>query len=57
MTLYFDKDDLVIIYKLINVSLRAVTSILQGPFKPFQIAAIFKEVSTSPDHISSALLT
>jgi hypothetical protein len=55
--MYFDKDDLVIIYESMDISLRAVTSILQGPFKPFQIAAICKEVSTSPDRISSALLT
>lgn len=55
--MYFDNDDLVIIYEPMDISLRAVTSIVQGPFKPFQIAAICKEVSTSPDRISSALLT
>jgi hypothetical protein len=55
--MYFNKDDLIIIYKPIDVSLRAVTSILQGPFKAFQIAVICKEVSTSLNYISSALLT
>jgi hypothetical protein len=42
---YFDHDDLVIIYEQMDISLRYVTSILQAPFKPFQIAAICKEVS------------
>jgi hypothetical protein len=42
---YFDNDDLVIIYEQMDISLRYVTSILQAPFKPFQIAAICKEVS------------
>lgn len=42
---YFDDDNIVIIYEHMDISLRNVTSILQGPFKPFQIAAICKEVS------------
>lgn len=42
---YFDSDDLVIIYEQMDISLRSVTSILQAPFKPFQIAVICKEVS------------
>jgi hypothetical protein len=42
---YFDNDDLVIIYEQMDISLRHVTSILQAPFKPFQTAAICKEVS------------
>jgi len=42
---YFDNDDLVIIYQKMDISLRRITSILEGPLKPFQIAAICKEVS------------
>jgi hypothetical protein len=42
---YFDNDDLVIIYKKMDISLRRITSILEGLLKPFQIAAICKEVS------------
>lgn len=41
---YFEKDDLVIIYERMDVSLRHVTSILKGPFQPSQIAAICKQV-------------
>jgi hypothetical protein len=44
---YFDGEDMVIIYEQMDISLRNVTSILQGPFKPFHIAAICKEVSFS----------
>jgi hypothetical protein len=33
--LYFDKDDLVIIYKQMDISLRHITNILQALFKPF----------------------
>lgn len=55
--MYFDNDDLVIIYEQMDKSLRGITDILQGPFQPFQIAAICKEVSTSPDCVSLALLT
>jgi hypothetical protein len=50
--IYFDNDDLVIIYEPMHISLRQITGILQNPFKPFQIAAICKEVSTRPDCIS-----
>jgi hypothetical protein len=32
---YFDNDDIVIVYEQMDISLRNVTSILQGPFKPF----------------------
>ena len=42
---YFENDDLVVIYERMDVSLRHVTSILQGPFQPSQIAAICKQVS------------
>jgi hypothetical protein len=42
---YFENDDLVVIYERMDVSLRHVTGILQGPFKPSQIAAICKQVS------------
>jgi hypothetical protein len=42
---YFENDDLVIIYERMDVSLRHVTSILQGPFQPSQIAAICKQVN------------
>jgi hypothetical protein len=42
---YFDNDNLVIIYKQMDILLWYVTSILQALFKPFQIVAIYKEVS------------
>lgn len=32
---YFNKDNLVIIYKQMDISLRHITSLLQGPFKSF----------------------
>ena len=44
---YFDSEDMVIIYEHMDISLRNLTSILQGPFKPFHIAAICKEVSSN----------
>lgn len=50
---HFENDDLVIIYERIDVSLRHVTSILQDPFKPSQIAAICKQVS-KPRHPHAA---
>jgi hypothetical protein len=49
---YFDNDDLVVIYEKMDKSLRDIAGILQGPFKPFQIAAICKEVCTSPDCVT-----
>jgi hypothetical protein len=55
--MYFENDDLVIIYEQMHKSLRDITGILQGPFEPFQIATICKEVSTSPHCVSSALFT
>jgi len=42
---YFETDNLVIIYERMDVSLRHVTNILQGPFQPSQIAAICKQVN------------
>jgi hypothetical protein len=42
---YFENDDLVIIYERMDVSLRHVTSILQAPFQPSQIATICKQVN------------
>ena len=53
---YFENDDLVIIYERMDVSLRHVTSILQGPFQPSQIAAICKQVN-DPQTNSEPLLT
>jgi len=41
---YFEGENMVIVYEHMDISLRNVTSILQGPFKPFHIAAICKEV-------------
>jgi serine/threonine protein kinase len=54
---YFDNDDMVIVYEQMDISLRNVTSILQGPFKPFQIATICKGVSTSFNRVSRTWLT
>lgn len=45
LDLYFDKDDILIIYEQMDVSLRAITSLQGGPFKSFQIAAVCREVS------------
>jgi hypothetical protein len=42
---YIDHDDLVIVYEHIDISLRHITGLLSSPFKPFQIAAIYNEVS------------
>ena len=55
--IYFDNDDLVIVYEKMYKSLRDITGILQGPLKPFQIAALCKEVSISSDCVGSALFT
>jgi hypothetical protein len=54
---YFDNNDLMIIYEQMDVSLRDVASILQGPFEPFQIAAICKEVGISFNIVRLALFT
>jgi hypothetical protein len=40
--IYFENNDLIIIYERIDVSLRHVISILQAPFQPSQIATIYK---------------
>jgi hypothetical protein len=48
---YFENDDLVIIYERMDVSLRHVTSILQGPFQPSQIATICKQVNEPPNQL------
>ena len=45
--IYEDGDDIVIIYETMDVTLRQIIGILQGPLKAFQIAAICKEVSQS----------
>jgi hypothetical protein len=42
---FYDNDDLVVVYERMDVSLRQVTSILQGPFKQSHIAVICKQVS------------
>ena len=42
---YEDANDVVIISETMDVTLRQLTGILQGPLKAFQIAAICKEVS------------
>ena len=44
--MYEDDDETVIFYETMDVTLRQLTGILQGPLKAFQIAAICKEVST-----------
>ena len=54
---YFDNNDLIIIYEQIDVSLRDVASILQSPFEPFQIAAICKEIGISFNIVRLALFT
>ncbi|KAK3169325.1 hypothetical protein OEA41_008708 [Lepraria neglecta] len=43
--MYEDDDDVVIVYETMDVTLRQLTGILQGPLKAFQIAAICTEVS------------
>ena len=43
--MYEDGDDVVVVYETMDVTLRQLTGILQGPLKAFQIAAICKEVS------------
>jgi len=43
--MYEDGDEIVIVYEIMDVTLRQLTGILQGPLKAFQIAAICKEVS------------
>ena len=43
--IYEDGSDAVIVYETMDVTLRQLTGILQGPLKAFQIAAICKEVS------------
>ena len=43
--MYEDGDDVVIVYETMDVTLRQLTGVLQGPLKAFQIAAICKEVS------------
>jgi len=53
---YFENDDLVIIYERMDVSLRHVTSILQGPFQPPQIAAICKQLVAGLSYIHEELL-
>lgn len=55
--MYQDNDDVVIIYEQMDVSLRHITGLLQGPLKAFQIAAICKEVRVSFDRFTSNLLT
>ncbi len=55
--MYQDNDDVVIIYEQMNVFLRHITGLLQGPLKAFQIAAICKEVRVSFDRFTSNLLT
>ena len=42
--MYVEENDVVFIYEQIDVSLRYITGILQGPLKAFQIAANCKEV-------------
>lgn len=42
---YEDGNDIVIVSETMDVTLRQLTGILQGPLKAFQIAAICKEVS------------
>ena len=42
---YEDGNDVVIISETMDVTLRQLTGILQGPLKAFQIAAVCKEVS------------
>ena len=42
---YEDGNDVVIVSETMDVTLRQLTGILQGPLKAFQIAAICKEVS------------
>jgi len=43
--MYEDGDEIIIVYETMDVTLRQLTGILQGPLKAFQIAAICKEVS------------
>ena len=43
--MYEEGDDVVVVYETMDVTLRQLTGILQGPLKAFQIAAICKEVS------------
>jgi hypothetical protein len=42
--MFFEDDDLVIVYEQMEISLRAITGIVPGTFKDLQIAAIVKEV-------------
>jgi hypothetical protein len=42
---FFEGENMVIVYEHMDISLRNVTSILQGQFKPFHIAGICEEVS------------
>lgn len=44
LKMFFDNNDLVVIYEHMHISLRPVTSILQGSLKDFQIAGICREV-------------
>lgn len=42
---YFENDDMIVVYERMDVSLRHVTGIMQGPFNPYQIAAVCKQVN------------
>lgn len=53
---YFENDDLVVIYERMDVSLRHVTGVLQGPFKPSQIAAICKQLVAGLSYIHEKIL-
>ena len=55
--MYHDGDHLKVIYESMDISLRKVTSILNGPLKHFQIAAICKEVGVDEIPIISFLFT
>ncbi|KAH8653977.1 hypothetical protein BGZ60DRAFT_568489 [Tricladium varicosporioides] len=52
---YFENANLVIIYERMDVSLRHVTGILQGPFKPPQIAVICKQLVAGLSYIHEEL--
>lgn len=48
--MFMDRNDVVLVYEVLDVSLRHITSLLIDPPKAFQIAVICKEVSlTHPD--------
>lgn len=55
--MYDDGDDVIIVYEIMDVTLRQLTGILQGSLTAFQIAAICGEVRVNLGRVILSFLT